>query len=353
MARYGHGRHNNHRGNTMEYRKLAGAGIRVSPICLGTMMFGDRTDEAEAGRIVAAAREAGVNFIDTADSYAGGASERITGKLIAPDRTRWILASKVANPQGSDPNDRGTSRRWLKRSIDLTLGRLGTDYLDIYYMHRDDADTPLEETVGTLGELIRDGKIRYIGLSNFRAWRIAAFVATCQRMGVPAPVICQPCYNAMDRTPEVELIPSCVHHGLAVVPYSPLARGVLSAKYKPGEAPPPDTRAGRNDKRIMQTEFRDDSLKLAQAIAQHAQSRGMTAGEFAFNWVLNNRHVTSVVAGPRTLEQWQGYMGSFKHSFNAADEALVDQLVAPGHPSTQFYTDPQYPVTGRVPRTAQ
>jgi aryl-alcohol dehydrogenase (NADP+) len=336
----------------MEYRKLGASGIRVSPICLGTMMFGDRTDESEAARIVAAAREAGVNFIDTADSYSAGASERMTGKLIAGDRTRWILASKVANPAGDDPNDRGTSRRWLMRAIDLSLGRLGTDYLDIYYMHRDDADTPMEEIAGTLGDLIRAGKIRYIGLSNFKAWRIATFVETCKRMGVPPPVVCQPCYNAMDRTPEAELIPACNYHGLAVVPYSPLARGVLSAKYKPGEAPPADTRAGRNDKRLMQTEFRDDSLRMAQAIAAHAQKRGMTAGEFAFNWVLNNRYVTSVVAGPRTLEQWSGYMDSFKHKFSAEDEALVDGLVAPGHPSTQFYTDPIYPVTGRAARTA-
>jgi aryl-alcohol dehydrogenase (NADP+) len=335
----------------MEVRKLGASGIRVSPICLGTMMFGDRTDETEAGRIVGAAREAGVNFIDTADSYAAGASERITGKLIAQDRTRWILASKVANPAGDDPNDRGTSRRWLLRAIDLSLSRLATDYLDIYYMHRDDAQTPMEETVGALGDLIRAGKIRYIGLSNFKAWRIALFTATCKAMGVPPPVVCQPCYNAMDRTPEAELIPACLHHGLAVDPYSPLARGVLSAKYKPGEAPPPDTRAGRKDKRLMQTEFRDDSLRLAQTIAAHAAKRGMTPGEFAFNWVLNNRNITSVVAGPRTLEQWTGYMDSFKHSFTAEDEALVDSLVAAGHPSTQFYTDPIYPVTGRAPRT--
>ncbi len=215
-------------------------------------------------------------------------------------------------------------------------------------MHRDDAETPMEEIVGTLGDLIRAGKIRYIGLSNFRAWRVAAFVATCRAMGVPLPIVCQPCYNAMDRTPELELIPACVHHGLAVVPYSPLARGVLSAKYKPGATPPADSRAGRKDKRMLQTEFRDDSLNLAQTIAAHAAKRGMTAGEFAFNWVLNNRYVTSVVAGPRTFEQWAGYMNSFDHPFSAEDEALVDRLVAPGHPSTKGYTDPIYPATGRA-----
>jgi aryl-alcohol dehydrogenase-like predicted oxidoreductase len=336
----------------MEYRKLGASGIRVSPICLGTMMFGERTDEAEAGRIVAAAREAGVNFIDTADTYAGGNSERVTGKLIAEDRTRWILATKVTNPGSKDPNDRGASRRWLKRAIDLSLSRLSTDYIDIWYLHRDDVDTPMEETVATLGELIRAGKMHYIGISNFRAWRAAAFVATCKAMGVPPPIVCQPCYNAMDRTPEVELIPCCTQHGIAVVPYSPLARGVLSAKYKPGEAPAADSRAGRNDKRLMQTEFRDDSLRLAQAIAEHAARRGMTPAEFAFNWVLNNRYITSVIAGPRTLAQWTGYMDSFKHAFNAEDEALVDRLVAPGHLSTQFYTDPMYPVLGRAPRAA-
>ncbi|MDB5805047.1 MAG: NADP-dependent oxidoreductase [Betaproteobacteria bacterium] len=336
----------------MEYRRLGASGIRVSPICLGTMMFGERTDEAEAGRIVASAREAGVNFIDTADTYASNNSERITGKLIAEDRTRWILATKVTNPHGSDPNDRGASRRWLNLAIEHSLKRLGTDYIDIWYLHRDDAETPMEETVATLGELMRAGKIRYIGLSNFRAWRVALFVATCKAMGVPPPIVCQPCYNAMDRTPELELIPACMHHGLAIVPYSPLARGVLSAKYKPGEAPPPESRAGRKDKRLLQTEFRDDSLRLAQVMAEHAHKRGMAPGEFAFNWVLNNRYVTSVIAGPRTMEQWTGYMDSFKHSFTAEDEALVDSLVAPGHPSTQFYTDPIYPVLGRASRAS-
>lgn len=336
----------------MDYRKLGASGIRVSPITLGTMMFGDRTDEAEAGRIVASAREAGVNFIDTADTYAGGNSERVTGRLIAQDRSRWILATKVTNQVGTDPNDRGASRRWLKRAIDQSLSRLNTDYIDIWYLHRDDADTPMEETIATLGELVSAGKIHYIGLSNFRAWRVAAFAATCKAIGVAPPVVCQPCYNAMDRTPEVELIPCCVQHGLGVVPYSPLARGVLSAKYKPGEAPAADSRAGRKDRRLMQTEFRDDSLRLAQTIAEHAAKRGMSSAEFAFNWVLNNRYVTSVIAGPRTLEQWSSYMASFKHQFTSEDEALVDSLVAPGHPSTQFYTDPMYPVLGRAPRNA-
>jgi len=334
----------------MEYRQLGRSGIRVSQICLGTMMFGDRTDEAEAARIVAAARDARVNFIDTADVYAKGESERLVGKLIRPDRSRWILATKVANSMSGDPNDRGTSRRWVTRAIDGSLERLGTDYIDVYYLHRDDATTPMEETVATLGTLIQSGKMRYIGLSNFRAWRVATFAMLCRAMGVPQPVVCQPCYNAMDRTAELELIPCCAQHGLGVVPYSPLARGILSGKYHPGEAPPPDSRAGRQDRRIMQTEFRAESVELARAMGEYAQRRGMTTAEFALNWVENNSHVTSLIAGPRTLEQWNGYVESLKHAFDASDEAFVDSIVPPGHPSTHGYTDPEYPVTGRMLR---
>jgi aryl-alcohol dehydrogenase (NADP+) len=246
----------------MDYRALGTSGLKVSPLCLGTMMFGDRTDAAESGRIVAAAREAGVNFIDTADVYAKGESERITGKLIAPDRDRWVLATKVANPMGDDPNRRGTGRKWIAQAIDESLERLGTDYVDVYYLHRDIQDTPLEETVRALDDVLRAGKARYIGLSNFRGWRIAEFVNVCDRLGVARPVVCQPYYNAMNRQPEVEVLPACKHYGIGVVPYSPLARGVLLGKYQPGSAPPAESRAGRNDKRLMETEFREESLAM-------------------------------------------------------------------------------------------
>src|SRR5438132_3933971 len=168
----------------MDYRNLGNSGVMVSPLCLGTMMFGDRTDAAEAGRIVASAREAGVNFIDTADVYVKGESERITGRLIAADRDRWVLATKVANPMGDDPNRRGTGRKWILRAIDESLERLGTDYVDLYYLHRDIEATPLEETVGAMGDLIRAGKIRHFGVSNFRGWRIAEVMRVCGNLGV-------------------------------------------------------------------------------------------------------------------------------------------------------------------------
>lgn len=336
----------------MNYRKLGSSGVMVSPICLGTMMFGDRTDEAEAGRIVASARAAGINFIDTADAYAKGESERITGKLIAKDRDRWVLATKVANPMPArdgddDPNRRGTGRKWILRAIDESLERLDTDYVDIYYLHKDVEDTPLEETLGAMADVIAEGKARYFGLSNYRGWRIAEVMRLCGEMGIERPVVCQPYYNAMNRQPENDILPACAHYGIGVVPYSPLARGVLAAKYKPGEAPPAESRAGRSDKRFMETEFREESLAIAQKLRAHAEKKGMTAGDFAVNWVLNNSLVSSVIAGPRTLDQWQAYLGALGKKFDPEDEALVDSLVRSGHPSTPGYNDPAYPLTGR------
>ena len=223
-----------------EPHPLGASGLKVSKLWLGTMMFGDRTDEAEAARIVAASREAGLNAIDTADVYAGGESERITGRLIKAEREHWVLATKLANPTGPGANDRGLSRRHMLRAVHASLERLGTDWIDLLYLHRDDESTPMEETVATMAQLIADGKVRYFGVSNFRAWRIARMVELCRAMGVAQPIACQPPYNAMSRQIELEVLPACAHYGLGVVAYSPLARGVLSGKYQP-DAPPPWT----------------------------------------------------------------------------------------------------------------
>jgi aryl-alcohol dehydrogenase-like predicted oxidoreductase len=334
----------------MEYRKLGNSGLEVSPLCLGTMMFGDRTDDKEAARIVGSAFDAGVNFIDTADQYAKGESERITGRLIAARRDYWVLATKVGNRMGEGPNRAGLGRKWIMEAIDASLRRLGTDYVDIYYFHRDFDDAPLEEAVRAMDDIIRSGKARYFGLSNFRGWRIAEIMHLCRSLNIPQPVVCQPYYNAMNRQPEVEILPACRYYGIGVVPYSPLARGVLTGKYQPGAAPPVETRAGRNDKRMMETEFRKESLAIAQKVRAFAEKKGMGPGHFAVNWVLNNSIVSSVIGGPRTLEQWQDYLRALEFSLDAKGEALVDSLVHPGHPSTPGFNDPQYPLSGRVPR---
>jgi aryl-alcohol dehydrogenase-like predicted oxidoreductase len=331
----------------MEYRRLGASGIEVSPICLGTMTFGDRTDAAEAQRIVDSARDAGINFIDTADAYGNGASERIVGTAIKVDRARWILATKVGNVLTKKPHDGGLSRRWVLAACDGSLRRLATDYIDIYYLHRDDPDTPIAETVGACGDLIRNGKIRYFGISNFRGWRIAEVVSECEAQGVPLPVVCQPYYNLLNRGPEVEILPACDHYGIGVASYSPVARGVLTGKYALGVAPE-GSRGARKDQRMMETEFREESFAIAQKLKAHAEKTGRTASQFALAWTWANQIVTSVIAGPRTLEQWQDYVDAIGTKWSAEDETLVDSLVPPGHPSTPGYTDPQYPFFGRI-----
>ena len=333
---------------TMSFRRLGDSGLEVSVICLGTMMFGERTDAATARRIIASAFDAGVNFIDTADAYAKGAAETIIGPAIASNRRRWILGSKVGNVMTQRPHDGGLSRRWIMQACDDSLKRLATDYIDIYYLHKDDTETPLDETVAAIGDLLRAGKIRYFGVSNYRGWRIAEVVGLCAELGMPQPVVCQPYYNAFNRMPEVEILPACDYYGLGVVPYSPLARGVLTGKYAPGAEPPADSRVARKDGRMMETEFRAESVAMAQTIKAHAEKKGLTAMQFALAWVLRNRIISSVIGGPRTFEQWTDYLSAVGKTLDAEDEALVDSLVRPGHPSTPGYNDPQYPFYGRV-----
>ncbi len=332
----------------MQLRQLGNSQLNVSRLCLGTMMFGDQTDLDAARSIVDDAHDHGVNFIDTADVYTTGASEMMVGQLLAASRHDWILATKVGNKMSDRPNESHYSRSWVMRACDASLQRLATDHIDIYYMHRDFNGMNLEEPLRAIDVLLRAGKIRYWGLSNFRGWRIAEAVHLARQLNMPGPVVCQPYYNLLNRQPEVEVLAACAHFGIGVVPYSPIARGVLAGKYEPGAQPQADSRAGRGDKRMMQTEFRDQSLQIAQTLKTHCERSGRSLAHFATAWVLANKAVSAVIAGPRTLAQWQDYRGALECTINAEDEALVDSLVAPGHPSTPGYSDPAYPLqTGR------
>lgn len=335
----------------MEYQRLGISGLMVSPVCLGTMMFGGQTNTKTANQIVASARDAGVNFIDTANVYNKGESERIVGKAIGKDRDAWVLATKVGSPQGTGPDETTLSRKRILAAAEASLKRLGTDYVDVYYLHRDDLDTPLEEPLSALGQLIAEGKVRYWGFSNFHAWRVAELCLTSEMMGVPGPIVTQPCYNAMNRMIELEFLPACRHFGIGVVPYSPLARGVLSGKYPVKGPAPRGTRAGRNDPLIHQTEYRRESLVMAQKIKARAEKRGMTCSQFAFNWVLNNAVVDSAIAGPRTMAQWKDYLGAVRHEFTTADETFFDKLVPSGGASTPGFIDPKLPPMGRYALT--
>lgn len=333
----------------MDYRTLGRSGLKVSPLCLGAMMFGGPTTEADSREIIAAARDAGINFIDTADAYNNGESERVVGRAIGGERGRWVVATKLANKVGDDPNSGGLSRRWVQMACDASLQRLGIDTIDIYYLHKEDHATALSETVTAIGDLMKAGKIRYFGVSNYRSWRVAEICNICDRLGIDRPIVSQPYYNAMNRMPEVEHLPACDYYGLGVVPYSPLARGILTGKYAPNVAPEEGSRVARQDKRVMQTEWRHESLEIAQTIKAHAEAKGVTPIDIAVQWVLNNRMVTATIAGPRTMEQWRTYAKALEYRFTAEDEALIDALVVTGHPSTPGYNDPQYPIEGRIP----
>jgi len=337
----------------MSYRTLGHSGLQVSTLTLGTMMFGEQTSAEDSLRIIDKAWDQGINFIDTADVYTNGRSEEIVGEAIARHRHEWVLATKVGfGPADGVPNRSGLSRKHIFNGLEASLTRLGTDYLDIYYLHREDHNTPLEVTVSAIGDLIRQGKIRYWGLSNYRGWRIAEVIRIADNLGVDRPVISQPLYNIVNRQAETEQISAAQTYGLGVVPYSPLARGVLSGKYAPDVTPDANSRAGRQDKRILETEWRAESLRIAQQIQQYTQGRGVGIVEFAIAWVLNNSAVTSAIVGPRTEQQWDAYTKAQAVQITAEDEAFIDSLVTPGHASTPGFNDVSHFVSGRKPRQA-
>ncbi|MBO0369504.1 aldo/keto reductase [Pseudomonas putida] len=335
----------------MLYRPLGQSGLQVSALTLGSMMFGEQTSAEDSLRIIDKAWDQGVNFVDTADVYNGGRSEQIVGEAVARKRQDWVVASKAGfGAVDGLPNRSGLSRKHLFNAIEASLTRMGTDYLDIYYLHREDHSVPLEETVRAIGDLLRQGKIRYWGVSNFRGWRIAEICNVAERLGVAKPVVSQPLYNIVNRQAEPEQLTAAGYHGLGVVPFSPLARGVLSGKYAPGSEPDAGSRAGRQDKRIMEVEWRQESLTIARKIQAYCEGKGVGIVEFAIAWVLNNRLVSSAIVGPRTEAQWDTYAEALQVKITAEDEAFIDALVTPGHASTPGFNDVAHFVSGRLAR---
>jgi aryl-alcohol dehydrogenase (NADP+) len=334
----------------MQYRYMGRSGLKVSEICLGTMMFGGVTDEATSRQIIAAARDSGVNFIDTADVYNKGESERVVGRAIAAERDRWVLATKAGNPMGEGPNQGGMSRKWIREAAHASLTRLGTDYIDILYMHKADFNAPLEEMVLAFADLIREGKIGYFAVSNFKAWRLAETVRLAHQAGIAGPVATQPLYNLVNREAEVEILPAAAYFGTGTVCYSPLARGILTGKYRPDQAPDAGSRAGRGDPRMLQAEWRAESLQAASELAAYAEQTGRKPAHLAQTWVMRNSLVTSTLLGPRTFEQWQDGIAAMACDWTAEDEAFCDRLVSPGKSSSLGPVDSHHPIEGRVTR---
>ena len=331
----------------MNYRSLGAAGVKLSPICLGTMMFGGQTSADESTRIMHQALDLGINFFDTADIYNAGQSEIVVGQAIAGRREKVVLATKGRGPMGEGPNDSGASRLHMVPALEASLKRLYTDSVDIYYVHTPDYTVPIEETLRALDDMVRSGKVRYIACSNFRTWRLMEALWTSDRLNLNRFACVQPLYNIVNRDIEVELLPMCKAYGVGVVSYSPLARGILTGKYKTGEPFPAGSRAARNDKRMLQAELREASFDVAEELRRHCDKKKVTMSQFALAWCLANPIITSVIIGPRTTEQFDDNVTCLDVTIDAADEAFVNSLVPPGEHSGKGFQDTAYPITGR------
>jgi len=308
----------------MEYRRLGSSGLFVSAIGLGGNTFGRFCDADQTARIVHQALDLGVNFIDTADLYSNGVSEEYIGRAIADRRDKVILATKTGFPLGDGPNDTGLSRRRIVASLEASLRRLGTDYVDVYYLHLPDPNTPIEESLRTLDDLVRAGKIRYAACSNYAGWQIADMVGICERRGYVKPVVSQSLYNILDRGIEAEVIPACTHYGMSVVPYSPLAGGFLTGKYRRGEPVPAGTR-GAASETWQQQRLTERNFNALEALEGFAKEHGHTVAELAMAWLLAQPVVCSIIPGATSPEQVKANVAAGEWKLNADDLAEIDR----------------------------
>jgi len=293
----------------MEYRRMGRSGLKVSEICLGTMTFGHSTDEAEAKRIVDRALDVGINFFDSANSYADSRSETILGKALAGRRREAIVATKFVNPMGSGPNDSGMSRVHIMDAIDDSLRRLQMDHIDIYYVHHVDIQTPLEEMLRALDDLVHQGKIRYIACSNYQAWRMSEALWISDSKNLARFECYQPQYNLVVRDIEQELIPLCQLKGLGVVAWAPMAGGFLTGKYQPGQRTLAGTRS-EEDWAYPQTYFAANADETLATLLETAQALNRHPAQVAVRWVLEQPAITSAIVGARTLEQFEINLGA-------------------------------------------
>lgn len=284
----------------MEYKRLGNTGLKVSPLCLGTMTFGDGADEAMCKKIYKMSRDEGINFFDCANIYAGGESERILGKLINMHRDEVIISTKVYFPTSDDVNGQGLSRFHLTKALDNSLKNLNTDYIDVYFLHHFDEETPIEETLETLNDFVRQGKVLYLGLSNFAAWQVMKAISITIQFNY-APIACiQPMYNLLKRQCESEILPMAQHQVLGVVPYSPLAGGYLTGKYQKGK--PEEGRLNTNE--MYQKRYVEKTnAKTVEKFYEFAKEKGYHPVSLAIAWVASHPGITSPIIGARNAGQ--------------------------------------------------
>jgi aryl-alcohol dehydrogenase-like predicted oxidoreductase len=317
----------------VEYRALGQTGVRVSPLCLGAMMFGEwgNPDHDDSIRVIHRALDAGLNFIDTADVYSRGESEEIVGKALQGRRDQVVLATKVHGSMGEGPNERGNSRRWILQECEASLRRLGTDWIDLYQIHRWDSDTDHDETLGALTDLVRAGKVRYVGSSTYPASEIVAAQWTAKRRGRERFVCEQPPYSLLVRGAEAEVLPVCEKYGMGVIPWSPLAGGWLSGRWRKDQEPPQSTRADRIPLRYdLSLPENQRKLEAADALARLAEEAGMSLIQLAIAFVVNHPAVTAAIIGPRTMEQLEGQLEAVDVELDPELLDRIDQIVPPG-----------------------
>ena len=330
----------------MQYRSLGRTGVMVSELCLGCMNFGGPTPVDESYAMIDRAIDAGINFLDTANVYVGGRSEIVTGEALKRNgkRDRIVLATKAHGRMDEDDIlAAGNNRRHLVQACDASLRRLGTDYIDLYQIHRPDPKVPIDETLRALDDLIRAGKVRYIGSSTFPAWRVMESIWVAKELGLNRFVCEQPPYHLLDRSIERELIPLAQSYGIGIIPWSPLARGFLTGKYQRGQAIPGDSRFGRDGardaafQRRTDKHFSDLGYDLLEAITAMADEKGCTVSQLALAWVISKPGVTSAIIGPRTMAHLDDNLGGVAVELSADDHAAIDQIAEPELATVPYY----------------
>ncbi len=318
----------------MEYRHLGRTGASVSPLCLGTMMFGQRgnSDHADCVRIIHRALDAGINFVDTANVYSSGESEEIVGEALRGRRDQVVLATKVHGAMGPGPNDSGNSRIHIMREVENSLRRLQTDYIDLYQIHRPEPETPIDETLRALDDLVRSGKVRYIGSSTYAAWELVESYWVADRDHLTRFTCEQPPYSIFVRGIERDVLPVCEKYGTGVIPWSPLNRGWLAGKYRKGMEIDPQSRVGRNDPFIDQPDSAvgQKKLELVEQLVTMAEEIGANLAQYALAWTLTNPVVTAPIIGPRTMEHLQDNLKALDVTIPAEHLSRIDEMVPPG-----------------------
>ncbi len=320
------------------YRPFGRTGLKISPLVLGGDNYLNPTPADESERIILRALDAGINLLDTSNSYMRGASEQLIGDTLKKQgrRQQTLIATKVHYPTGDGPNDRGNSRLHIIRACEDSLRRLQTDYIDLYQTHRPDPDTPIEETLGALTDLQRQGKIRYIGSSTAPAWQVMESIMVSEQKNLARFSSEQPPYNLLDRRIENELLPLCQKYGLGIISWSPLAMGILAGRYSDANQPPPDSRAARRGG-IYAERVTDAGIQVGHKFVTLAREAGISPPQLAVLWVKDQPGITAPIIGPRTLEQLEHLLPVLEMSLSAELRAECDALVSPGTAVANFH----------------